>query len=1082
MRIRPHDRTVCKLTEVNYTVLRIPDFAKENEPFLMQVFDNPWGLLAKVRDNNTWKNADAKIKITLPKGMVWDRSESKTATAQDVIAYSNEKEIVLADNHDINRHYSFSTDMIKGKYRTKLSDTELMHALDIKQKPFSRGEGSYDYNGPGIKAEILDKSLINFKTGKLKAPIKFEYYLNGKLVQTIEQDNFETLFVTSGSSGQGDGLTKTETVIDKATTTYRPGANLAVNKQRIISKAVNGEKEVTYTGKINDGGAITYTTTEKIKVKRQDGVIEVGNKTAKAIQTPYKFVYVYDETLQPGEFKVITKGQKGQIITTTTYDVNASDGSLSNPKSSEKVIEAKNEIIHFGAGAKIPGVTIKVGDDTTKQSEEVAIPAKMFYEADPTLPYGTKKVVKNAIDGKKVYIGEFKVSADGTPTFKILEEKIIKPKQDGLTKVGNKKVETTEIPPLPGGSKPGTKTTTTIYDIDPNTGEESNPKVTTKISYPAEKIQDIAKTTKVTKEDIPFNTIYTKDDKLKYNEKKVIQKGVKGENKVTTITQTGKKPIVNKELVKKPIDEIITIGNVKIVVEDVPPIKGGSKPGKKTTITTWGVDPKTGKLINPKETVKIVYPAEKIQDTAKTITHEEIPYKTVYVAKADLKAGEKEVFQKGVKGKKEITKIGSNKPTEKVIEKPTTEIIGIGNRKIDIEEVPPIKGGTKPGTKTTTTVWDADPKTGKLINPKVTTRISYPAEKIGDIATTVKVTKEEVPFNTIYKADENLTYNTKKVIQKGVKGENKVTTTKKPGTPDKVNKELVKKTIDEIISIGNKKVTKEEVPPVKGGTKPGTKTTTTVWDVDPKTGKLIKPKTTIKISYPMEDIQDIATKTTKDIADVDFEIIYEADPNLEYGKTQIKQDGKKGKKEITAISKVVDGKRVEEKSEKIIEEVVNKIISVGNKKVAKEDIDYKVIEKETDELEIGKSKIEKPGEKGIKEIITTSEVDPKTGKLINEKTEEVITKEPIDEIKLIGTKKVIPWTKIQDIAKPKEQPKENGNGKAKEEPKAQPVRQAMVPIAQPNVQTGIESANPAIVAALLSSVGLAITNKKKKED
>lgn len=104
--------------------------------------------------------------------------------------------------------------------------------------------------------------------------------------------------------------------------------------------------------------------------------------------------------------------------------------------------------------------------------------------------------------------------------------------------------------------------------------------------------------------------------------------------------------------------------------------------------------------------------------------------------------------------------------------------------------------------------------------------------------------------------------------------------------------------------------------------------------------------------------------------------------------------------------------------------------------------------------------------------------------MYKKKTEEVITKEPIDEIKLIGTKKVIPWTKIQDIAKPikKEQPKENGNGKAKEQPKAQPVRQAMVPIAQPNVQTGIESANPTIVTALLSSVGLAITGKKKKED
>ncbi len=798
------------------------------------------------KEEGTGKNSVIKIRYELPEGLEFDAA----STVRALGLFKSRGDWAVKDHNELSTifaDFSYANNSIK---RINNSTVEQIITFN-KDLPDYKGY-TWEANAASLPNVIVnDKNIL--KRGHdgvypLAKAIKATIFVNGKSTNTVTMD--EATIKNIDSFGLGEGFDKPDEVT-KTTKIINPGVEyiaasdkgiaLGYNEKKTIKEGKAGKKEIVTTTSYKTGKPVA-TTKENIITPAENKVVAIGNKTAKAVQTPYKFVYVYDDNLQPGEFKVVTKGQKGQIITTTTYDVNASDGSLSNPKSSEKVIEAKNEIIHFGAGAKIPGVTIKTGDDTTKQSEEVAIPAKMFYEADPTLPYGTKKVVKKAIDGKKVYIGEFKVSADGIPTFKILEEKVIKPKQDGLTKVGNKKVETNEIPPLPGGSKPGTKTTTTIYDIDPNTGEESNPKVTTKISYPAEKIQDTAKTTKVTKEDIPFNTIYKKDDKLKYNEKKVIQKGVKGENKVTTITQTGKKPIVNKELIKKPIDEIITIGNVRIIVEDVPPIKGGSKPGKKTTITTW--------------------------------------------------------------------------------------------------------------------------------------------------------------------------------------------------------------------------------------------------DVDPKTGKLINPKTTIKISYPMEDIQDIATKTTKDIADVDFEIIYEADPNLEYGKTQIKQDGKKGKKEITTISKVVDGKRIEEKSEKIIEEVVNKIISVGNKKVVKEDIDYKVIEKETDELEIGKSKIEKPGEKGTKEIITTSEVDPKTGKLINEKTEEVITKEPIDEIKLIGTKKVIPWTKIQDIAKPieKEQPKEDGNGKAKEEPKAQPVRQAMVPIAQPNVQTGIESVNPAIVAALLSSVGLTITNKKKKED
>lgn len=268
---------------------------------------------------------------------------------------------------------------------------------------------------------------------------------------------------------------------------------MGLKDTKVIKEGKVGKKEIITTTSYKTGKPVT-TTKENIIIPAEDKVITVGNSGGNSATTPYLFEYIYDAALQPGEIKIISNGKMGSVWSSIIYDVNPKTGELFNPQNKGGKEDAKNEIIHFGAGAKIPGVTIKTGDDTTKQSEEVAIPAKMFYEADPTLPYGTKKVVKEAVDGKKVYIGEFKVSADGTPTFKILEEKVIKPKQDGLTKVGNKKVETNEIPPLPGGSKPGIKTTTTIYDIDPNTGEESNPKVTTKISYPAEKIQDIAKT------------------------------------------------------------------------------------------------------------------------------------------------------------------------------------------------------------------------------------------------------------------------------------------------------------------------------------------------------------------------------------------------------------------------------------------------------------------------------------------------------------------------------------------------------------------------------------------------------------
>ena len=54
--------------------------------------------------------------------------------------------------------------------------------------------------------------------------------------------------------------------------------------------------------------------------------------------------------------------------------------------------------------------------------------------------------------------------------------------------------------------------------------------------------------------------------------------------------------------------------------------------------------------------------------------------------------------------------------------------------------------------------------------------------------------------------------------------------------------------------MGNVSVVKTPEKPLKEGGKPGTKTTTTTYDVDPDTGDLINPKTTVKTVYPWEDL------------------------------------------------------------------------------------------------------------------------------------------------------------------------------------------------------------------------------------
>ena len=67
--------------------------------------------------------------------------------------------------------------------------------------------------------------------------------------------------------------------------------------------------------------------------------------------------------------------------------------------------------------------------------------------------------------------------------------------------------------------------------------------------------------------------------------------------------QNGKESVDNNAIENK---EVVT-GNVKV----------NGKDAKKITTTIYEVDKKTGKLINPKSTVKTILNAEKIEDIAK---------------------------------------------------------------------------------------------------------------------------------------------------------------------------------------------------------------------------------------------------------------------------------------------------------------------------------------------------------------------------------------------------------------------------------------------------------------------------------
>ena len=307
---------------------------------------------------------------------------------------------------------------------------------------------------------------------------------------------------------------------------------------------------------------------------------------------------------------------------------------------------------------------------------------------------------------------------------------------------------------------------------------------------------------------------------------------------------------------------------------------GGSVDSAKKITSSVTVD---GKEVDKKE--------DTILPVAKpTVRTEKIPFQTETKEDPTLPAGEKKVVQKGVEGEKEITTL-EGKSTEKVTKQPVTEIIHIGTK----------------GAKS-------------------------------------EVTEKKVPFETIKKDDPTLEEGKEKVVQEGVEGVIKVTTTyetqkgeKVKGSEKVTEVETVKK-VDKIIAVGTKgsksEVTEKKVP---------------------------------------------------------FETIYKQDPSLKKGEEKVLQEGVEGLIKVTTTYETQKGKKVdgsEKVTEETVTEKVDKIVAQGT--MEKRKVRYRVVDskgqelvKQTDVMEVYQDeeyKVETPKLDGYRLELAKDSV-PATGKV-----------------------------------------------------------------------------------------------------
>lgn len=136
---------------------------------------------------------------------------------------------------------------------------------------------------------------------------------------------------------------------------------------------------------------------------------------------------------------------------------------------------------------------------------------------------------------------------------------------------------------------------------------------------------------------------------------------------------------------------------------------------------------------------------------------------------------------------------------------------------------------------------------------------------------------------------------------------------------------------------------------------------------------------------------------------------YKADPSLKFKEVK-KADANHivGYREFLGTTDKTDLKDFTKNFSKVfgMDEKSESYNLIGNVEKKTEKVEFKTVEEKDATLEKGKTKVKVEGVLGEVEKTIVYEVNPKTGELINPKSEEKVIKSPVDKIVLVGTKEV----------------------------------------------------------------------------
>ena len=640
-------------------------------------------------------------------------------------------------------------------------------------------------------------------------------------------------------------------LIDKTTNPLDPNANTPI-EETIIKEYKPNPKLDPGTQNIVDPGKPRKTQGDKVVDPGKPQVIEVGTKP-KVVEEeiPFEKKTRENPNLPEGTSKVVQEGKNGKKKTTTTYTLDPKTGKVTPNTPTVETTPPVDQITEIGKGKDKDGDLV------------------VNYIPDPESPQGNETIVdegskpKLDVTGKVKDPGKPKVVKVGTKP-KVVEEEIPFEKK------------TRENPNLPEGTskvvqegKNGKKKTTTTYTLDPKTGKVTPNTPTVETTPPVDQITEIGKG-KDKDGDLVVN--YIPDPESPEGNETIVDEGSKPKLDITgKVKDPGKPKVIKVGTKPKVVEEEIPFKET--VVENPSKPEGSrtvlkeGKVGKKTTTTTYTLDPKTGK-VTPNTTTSTVPPEDRLIEvgTGKNVNGDIV---TEYVPDLELEPGQTKVVQNGTPEVKDVT--------GKVVTPGTPTIIHIGIKPKVVEENVPFEREYKDnpklpegvenviqkgvnGKKVTTTTYTVDTKTGKVTSTDKVDETPV-VNEIVERGTGKNITGEIV---VNYVPDPELEPGKTKVVQNGTPEVKDVTgKVVTPGKPTIIHVGTKPKVVEEEIPF--KEETRENKDLPKGQTKVvqegkvGKKTTTTTYEVDPKTGT-VTPTEKVEETPAVNKITEIGTK------------------------------------------------------------------------------------------------------------------------------------------------------------------------------------------------------------------------------